>query len=139
MRRELGQGSFAEALVRGGGNARLDRISGLIDWGRLEDLLSGVYSSATGRPSYGPLVLLKALLLESWYGLSDPAMEEALGDRLSFRRFVGLGLDEEVPEHATISRFRTLLARRGLAERVFDEVAGQIEARGVVVEGGALI
>ncbi|HEV2043384.1 MAG TPA: IS5 family transposase [Sphingomicrobium sp.] len=139
MRRELGQGSFAEALVRGGGNARLERISGLIDWGRLEDLLGGVYSSATGRPSYGPLVLLKVLLLESWYGLSDPAMEEALGDRLSFRRFVGLGLDEDVPDHSTISRFRTLLAERGLAEPIFDEVARQIEARGLVVKSGTLI
>lgn len=139
MRRELGQGSFAEALVRGGGNARLERISGLIDWGRLEELLSGVYSSATGRPSYGPLVLLKVLLLESWYSLSDPAMEEALGDRLSFRRFVGLGLDEDVPDHSTISRFRTLLAERGLAERIFEEVARQIEARGLVVKSGTLI
>lgn len=139
MRRELGQGSFAEALVRGGGNARLERISGLIDWGRLEGLLSGVYSSARGRPSYGPLVLLKVLLLESWYSLSDPAMEEALGDRLSFRRFVGLGLDEDVPDHSTISRFRTLLAERGLAERIFEEVGRQIEARGLVVKSGTLI
>jgi len=139
MRRELGQGSFAEALVRGGGNARLERIAGLIDWGRLEALLSGVYSSATGRPSYGPLVLLKVLLLESWYSLSDPAMEEALGDRLSFRRFVGLGLDEDVPDHSTISRFRTLLATRGLAEPIFAEVGRQIEARGLVVKSGTLI
>jgi IS5 family transposase len=83
--------------------------------------------------------LLKVLLLESWYGLSDPAMEEALGDRLSFRRFVGLGLDEDVPDHSTISRFRTLLAERGLAEPIFAEVARQIEARGLVVKSGTLI
>jgi len=51
-------------------------------------------SSSTGRPAYPPLVMLWVLLLQGWYGLGDPGMEEALGDRLSFRRFAGLGLDE---------------------------------------------
>jgi IS5 family transposase len=139
MHREAGQASFAEALVLGGGNARLERISGLIDWARLGSLLEGVYASATGRPSYPPLVLLKVLLLQGWYGLGDPAMEEALGDRLSFRRFAGLGLDERVPDHSTISRFRTLLAGRGLAEAVFTEVAGQLDTLGVTIKGGTLI
>lgn len=139
MRREGGQPSFAEALVRGGGNGRLERIAGLIDWSRVERLLSGIYASRTGRPAYAPLVLLKVLLLESWYGLGDPAMEEALGDRLSFRRFVGLGLEEQVPDHSTISRFRTLLVERALAEPVFAEVTRQIEARGLVIRTGTLI
>jgi len=139
MHREVGQSSFAEALVRGGSNARLERIEGLIDWSLVERVLSGVYGSTTGRPSYPPLVLLKVLLLQGWYGLSDPGMEEALGDRLSFRRFVGLGLEEAVPDHSTISRFRSLLAERGLAERVFAEVNRQIEARGVVIKSGTII
>lgn len=139
MHREAGQASFAEALVRGGGNRRLDRILGLLDWASLEALLKDVYASATGRPSYPPLVLFKVLLLQGWYGLSDPAMEEALGDRLSFRRFAGLGLDEAVPDHSTISRFRTLLAERGLAEALFDEVTGQLDGRGVTIKGGTLI
>ncbi len=139
MHREAGQGSFAEALICGGVNARLERISGLIDWARLGVLLEGVYASATGRPSYPPLVLLKVLLLQGWYGLGDPAMEEALGDRLSFRRFAGLGLDERVPDHSTISRFRTLLARRGLAEALFAEVASQLDTLGVTIKGGTFI
>jgi IS5 family transposase len=83
--------------------------------------------------------LLKVLLLQGWYGLGDPAMEEALGDRLSFRRFAGLGLDERVPDHSTISRFRTLLAERGLAEAVFAEVAGQLDTLGVTIKSGTLI
>lgn len=125
--------------MSGGGNARLERIEALIDWSRLEALLAGIYDAATGRPSYPPLGLFKVLLLQGWYGLSDPAMEEALGDRLSFRRFAGLGLEEEVPDHSTISRFRALVAGRGLAERLFEEVGRQIEARGLVVKAGTLI
>jgi IS5 family transposase len=139
MHRDIGQRSFAEALVRGGSNARLERIDGLLDWPAVEAVLEGVYSSTTGRPSYPPLVLLKVLLLEGWYGLSDPGMEEALADRLSFRRFVGLGLEEAVPDHSTISRFRSLLAERGLADRVFAEVNRQLDARGVMIKTGTII
>lgn len=139
MHREVGQPSFAEVLVQGGRNARLDRISALIDWSQVERLLEGIYASGTGRPSYPPLMLLKVLLLEGWYGLGDPAMEEALSDRLSFRRFVGLGLEDEVPDHSTISRFRTLLAERELADALFAEVTGQIEGKGLVIRTGTLI
>ena len=139
MHREVGQASFAEALVQGGRNERLDRIAGLIDWSRVERLLDGIYASSTGRPAYPPLVLLKVLLLEGWYGLGDPAMEEALSDRLSFRRFVGLGLEDHVPDYSTISRFRTLLTERGLAEKLFLEVTRQIEAKGLVIRSGTLI
>lgn len=139
MHRRSGQSSFAEALVQGGSNRRLDRISELIDWCAVDACLSGVYASGKGRPSYPPLVLLKVLLLQGWYGLSDPGMEEALGDRLSFRRFAGLGLEEQVPDHSTISRFRSLLSERGLAEAVFGQVAGQLDARGVTIRQGTLI
>lgn len=139
MHRDHGQGSFAEALVCGGGNARLERITQLLDWPALSQALSGVYGSRTGRPSYAPIVLFKVLLLQGWYGLSDPMMEEALGDRLSFRRFCGLGLDERVPDHSTISRFRSLLAEHGLAEQLFALVERQLDARGLMVKAGTLI
>lgn len=131
--------SFADLLVVGGGSARLDRIAGLLDWAPLAVLLEDVYAAQRGRPAYPPLVHLRILLLQGWYGLSDPGMEEALGDRLSFRRFAGLGLDERVPDHSSISRFRSLLAARGLAERVFAEVVRQLDARGVTIRQGTLI
>ena len=65
MHRKVGQPSFAEALVEGGKNERLDRIAGLIDWSPLDRLLEGIYASDTGRPAFPPLVMLKVLLLES--------------------------------------------------------------------------
>ena len=55
-----------------------------------------------GAPAYPSLALFKALLLQQWYGLSDPGLEEALADRLSFRRFIGLGLSEQVPDHSNL-------------------------------------
>ena len=139
MRRERGQAGFAEAFVVGGGSARLEKIDGLIDWSALEALLGPIYASPGGRPSYPVLSLLKAMLLQHWYGLGDPAMEEALGDRLSFRRFTGLPLDARPPDHSTLCRFRQQLVRRGLAEVVFAEVGRQLEAQGLTVKTGSLI
>ena len=108
MHRTSGQGDLGQAWLspKLGRNARLDRIGSAFDWTAVERLVSGVYSARSGRPSWPPLMMVKALLLQQWYGLSDPGLEEALGDRLSFRRFVGLGLDEGAPDHSVISRFR---------------------------------
>ena len=54
--------------------------------------------------------MLKALYLQALYDLSDPGLEEALLDRLSFRRFCGFALDERTPDETTICRFRAAVA-----------------------------
>jgi transposase, IS5 family len=107
-RAEARQVSFAEqAIYNGaGGNPRLEEIARLLDWRVVEAHLAGVYAAGAGRPAYRPLLLFKALLLQQWYQLSDPGLEEALVDRLSFRRLVGLGLTQRVPDHRTLSRWR---------------------------------
>jgi IS5 family transposase len=140
MRRELGQLSLADGLVEGAGaNRQLAKIAALVDWASFERLLVDVYAAPVGRPSYGPLVLLKCLVLQQWYRLSDPGLEEALADRLSFRRFVGLALADPVPDHSTLSRFRSELVRRGLSERLLAELNRQLDARGLMVKSGTLI
>ena len=140
MRCETRQLSLAEALVGGGkGGRRLERIAGLLDWGALEAVLGGLRAAPTGRPGYPPLVMLRVLLLAQWYGLSDPELEEALADRLSFRRFAGLPLDGAVPDETTICRFRGELARHGLAGRLLAAVDAQLGAKGLVLRRGTLI
>ena len=139
MRRESGQASFADAWVVGGDNRRLEAIEELIDWAAVERLLAAVYAAPSGRASYPVLSLLKAVLLGAWHGLGDPELEAALGDRLSFRRFAGLALNEAVPDHSTLWRFRDELRRLGLIEPVFAEINRQLEQRGVVVKAGTLV
>lgn len=141
MHRSSGQGDLGQAWLspKLGRNARLDRIAQAFDWVAVERLVSEVYAARTGRPSWPPLMLVKALLLQQWYGLSDPGLEEALGDRLSFRRFVGLGLDEGSPDHSTLSRFRKALRGRGLDRRLFDEIERQLGAKGLLVKSGTLL
>ncbi len=139
--KRTGQLSWAEALFPGGlkGSGRLDRLSGLVRWYRFEKLLGRLREEGPGRPGYRPLAMFKALLLQSLYGLSDPELEEALGDRLSFRRFVGLGLEDEVPDHTTICRFRNRLSEAGLLERLFAELDRQLEAAGVILRRGTML
>lgn len=139
MRRASGSASFAEALVVGGGNRRLEAIEELIDWAAVERLLSAVYAAPTGRASYPVLSLFKAVLLGAWYGLGDPELEAGLGDRLSFRRFAGLALDQPVPDHSTLWRFRDELRRLDLLEPVFAEINRQLEMRGLIVKAGTLV
>ena len=90
-----GQLGFAEAFVSPGlgANRKLERLDALIDWSPLERLASGIRKGHRGRPPYAPLSMLKALYLQALYDLSDPGLEEALLDRLSFRRFCGFALD----------------------------------------------
>ena len=121
MHRQMGQPSLAESLLPQtlGRNKRLERIADEFDWDRFGSLVEDIYSSGEGRPSYPPLTMVKVLLLEQWYNLSDPQMEEALSDRISFCRFVGLGLEEDTPDHSTISRFCSELVGRELSEKLF--------------------
>jgi IS5 family transposase len=83
--------------------------------------------------------MVKVVLLQQWYGLSDPRLEEALSDTLSWRRFAGLGLNEGTPDHSTISRFRAALRRAALDAALFAEVARQLEAQGLILKQGTLM
>ena len=140
MHREMGRPSLAESLLPEtlGANERLERIDDAVDWGRLAKLVAGVYAASEGRPSYPPLMMVKVLLLEQWYNLTDPQMEEALGDRISFRRFVGLGLQDDTPDHSTISRFRGMLTKRAV-EGLMEELNRQLEEKGLMVKAGTLM
>lgn len=139
--RLTGQLSLADALAKQPSRAgeTLERVQRLIDWGQIDTLMAPLRSSHYGAPGYAPLLMLKALLLQQWYSLSDPGLEEALIDRLSFRRFVGLALGEGTPDHSTISRFRTELVTKGLSEAVFEAVNLQIDAKGLLLRQGTII
>lgn len=141
MHRPMGNTSLMDALLpeKVGRNARLEQLDTVLDWDRLAAVVADLYAAPEGRPSYPPLLLVKVLLLQQWYTASDPEIEAALWDRISFRRFVGLGLQDPVPDHSTISRFRAVLAARGLGERLFAEVTRQLDAAGWLVKAGTLM
>lgn len=143
-RKRVGQLGLGDGLVagrRGRTVDQLERISGLIDWEGIARVLGPVEPKATGKGKAGwpTLVLFKAMLLQRWYDLSDEALEASLSDRLSFLRFCGLSLDDDVPDHSTFWRFRERLGEAGLIEPLFAEMQRQLEEHGVLVKRGTLI
>jgi transposase, IS5 family len=82
--------SLSEALIapQVGRNDVLERLFGQVKWYRFEKPLARLKPESAGRPRFDPLVMFKALLLQQWCRLSDAELEEALNDRLSFRRFL---------------------------------------------------
>jgi transposase, IS5 family len=140
--KQTGQFSFVDAFLASGigRNEQLDRLTALVKWYRFEKILSGLHGvGGAGRPAYPPLAMFKALLLQSLYGLSDAGLEEALADRLSFRRFVGLSLEEEVPDHTTLCRFRNELSEGGRLGKLFAELDRQLDKAGLILRRGTML
>jgi IS5 family transposase len=133
--------SFAQALLdpRMGLRGRLKALSEVIDWTPLAALAGKVRSAEVGRKPYDPLAMLKALYLASLYDLSDPALEEALIDRVSFRLFCGFSLEEGTPDETTLCRFRNDCAAAGVLEAGFAEVNRQLDAKELIVRKGTLM
>lgn len=133
---QTGQLGFADGfvVVR---TSFLTEVDELIDWFPVEAALQGIYDSPKGRPSYPLVMMFKVLLLQQWYVLSDAGMEESLADRISFRHFVGLGLDDAVPDHTTICRFRA--KTRGRIEVLLEALNAQFEDKGLIVKQGTLM
>ena len=140
-RRDLSQASFVDAMVSGYGRSGgfLDRIEQAFDWAAFEVLLSAIHGSKRGAPGYPPLTMFRILLLQQWHTLSDPGAEEAVRDRLSFRRFCGLPLEVETPDHASIWRFRQTIEELGLSGALLAETNRQLDALGLVVKRGTLV
>lgn len=138
--KSTGQLGFGEmGASRRGVVPALERVSGLVDWAGFERSLAGLREEGSGRPGYRPLLLFKALLLQAWYGLSDAELEFRLGDSLAFGRFVGLSLEDEVPDHTTLCRFRNRLVETRRLEKLFDELDRQLQAAGLVLKQGTML
>lgn len=141
MRREIGAPSMTDVLLpdRMGRNEHLERLNTVINWDRVDALLAEVHSSNEGNLAYPSLLMAKVMLLQQWHDFSDPEMEYMLGDRISFRRFAGLGLADASPNHSMIGRFRAELMRLGLMQSLLDEVNRQLDEHGVALKKGTIV
>ena len=135
--KNLKQRSLADSMIIPHDAVKeLDGLNELISWSRIEKHLFDIHSSATGEKAWPPLLMFKALLLQSWYNLSDPQLEKQLARDLLFRRFVELDLSEPVPDHSTFWRFRQTLDRAGLMEQLLEEVNQQLCEQGLYIKSG---
>lgn len=119
-----------------------NQVNLLVDWRPISNIINKHYQkgeSATGRASYDGLVLFKMALLQTWYGLSDYEVEDRVNDSISFSRFVGVSLDDSVPDHSVLSRFRTELTEKGAFEKIFKALNKQLDKHKILVKTGAII
>jgi IS5 family transposase len=139
VERNVGQMSLADGLVRAARSSILDEVEAVVDWAPLRSLLGKRGGDGAGNSSYPAEVLLRCLLAGIWHNLSDPALEAAIADRLSFRRFVGLSLHDQTPDHTTLWRFRQELAEDDLIAKIFTEINRQLEAKKLILKQGTLV
>jgi IS5 family transposase len=126
--------------------ARKDRLSELneiIPWevfrSCLESLRPQDRKSNAGRKPIDLLILFKLLILQQLYNLSDEELEYQTHDRASFRRFLGLSAEAEVPDAKTIWLFRKRLMDAGLIEELFEQFEQYLQTAGYEAKGGQII
>jgi IS5 family transposase len=84
--------------------------------------------------------MLRIHFLQQWYAFSDPAVEEALYDSASMRRFVGIDLGREpAPDETTVCKFRHLLEKHGLAKKLFKAVNRHLRDKGLKLSQGTIV
>ena len=121
---------------------RLDDLDRFVDWPRLVAHVKAIDKTQTGqggRPRLPALRMIKILFLQHLYNLSDPEIEDQLLDRLSFRRFVGIEDDDEVPNFSTIWRFKEALIKHQLLDGLFDQILAQLDDQGLVLRQGTIV
>ena len=121
--------------------AFLAEMEGVVPWSALCKLIEPFHPKpGNGRRPIGVERMLRIYLLQQWFNLSDPAVEEAQYDSLAMRRFVGVDLGREaVPDETTVCRFRHLLEEHNLGRRLFDEVHRHLSAKGLKVATGTIV
>ncbi len=119
----------------------LAQMNQVIPWSALAAVIEPHYPKAgNGRPPVKLERMLRIYFLQHWFNLSDPAAEEALYDSHSMKKFVGVDLGQEtVPDETTICRFRHLLERNNLGQKLFEEVASYLQANGIKISNGTIV
>jgi IS5 family transposase len=138
MRRlRVGRGTLFDAIIPDHRSLHeFDEIDNLLDWKRIETYLEVVYTSKEGGSSYPPIMMFRAMLLQVWHELSDVKTEKMLSRDLLFRKFCRLSLVDPIPDHSTISRFRSQLLTLKLYEPLLNEVNEQLAEQGAIVKMG---
>ena len=127
-------------------NDPLLKIDAVVPWEDFRPRLEAAWrkpaedrKSSAGRKPWDAVVMFKAIVLCALYNLSDDQVEYQLRDRLSFMRFLGLGIEDKVPDAKTVWLYREQLAQAGVIEALFDSFDGYLRKRGYLAMGGQII
>lgn len=121
-------------------------IGAVVPWEEFRPVLEGVWrkpaaerKSRAGRKPMDAIVMFKALVLSALYNLSDDQIEYQVRDRLSFMRFLGLGLEDRVPDAKTVWLYCERLAQAGKVEALFNQFDGYLARQDYIARGGQIL
>ena len=117
--------------------AEMERV---VPWVELLSLIEPHYPKAgRGRHPYPIATMLRVHLMQNWFGLSDPGMEEALYEITPMRNFARLRMTGAIPDETTILNFRRLLEVHELAPRILEVVNGHLSSKGLLLKRGTIV
>src|SRR5881275_383600 len=124
----------------------LEAIDHLVPWESFRAEIEAVVltpdelkKSSAGRKPFDAILMFRMLVLQSLYNLSDEQVEYQVRDRLSFTRFLRLGIENRIPDGTTLWLFREALAKAGLIEKLFERFGQHLEAKGYIARGGQMV
>jgi IS5 family transposase len=119
----------------------LGEMERIIPWKELTDQIKPHYPKGeNGRPPMGVEKMLRIYFMQQWFNLSDPAMEDALYDVNSMARFAGIDLNQDpIPDESTILKFRHLLEKHHLSEKLFEVTCSYLEENGLMLREGTIV
>jgi len=116
------------------------KLNGLINWTTIDQELKTVYTKGLtdrGAKAYAPLLLFKMMLISDWYDLSDTQTESMVNDSLSAMKFCGLTIEDSVPGHSTLSRFKKELKDKNAYDPILQKFLEQLSAHNLTIEKGS--
>lgn len=120
----------------------LKDVEKLINWKRINKVLGKVEirrTSVAGRDAFSAEVMFRIMLIQSWYKLSDYQMEEQLGFNIMFLWFCQLSMENPVPDHSTISRWRSRFSEKGINEKLLQEINLQLSKYNIKINEGVIV
>jgi len=141
----MAQLTFGDAEFAGKGKTTrkerfLAEMEQVVPWASFLKLIAPVYPEAgNGRRPYPLETMLRVYLMQNWFSLSDPAMEDALYDMPALRQFAGLTSLDAVPDETTILNFRHLIEEYELAQEIFGCVVRLLRRRGLMLKEGTMV
>ena len=121
----------------------LERLALVVDFELFRDELKAALARSDrakgGRPPYDAVLMFKVLVLQTLYTLSDDQTEYQIRDRLSFMRFLGLALEDRVPDAKTIWLYREQLTEAGAILRLFERFDAALRATGYLAMSGQIV
>jgi len=119
----------------------LDEMNQVVPWADLIALIEPhAPAGKTGRPPFAVATMLRIHFMQQWFGLSDPAMEEALHDVPLYREFAGLDAGvTRMPDESTILRFRHLLEANDLSIQLLAAINATLATKGLLLKSGTVV